>query len=78
MRRILIVTGVLGGGTALTFAAAILAANIFPNGTTVAAGWSGKGVDAGGVWQPPVVMPERVPQPDLQVVPPDEAVPADT
>ena len=36
MRRILIVTGVLGGGTGLTFAAAALAASMFPNGTMVA------------------------------------------
>jgi hypothetical protein len=35
MRRILITTGILGGGTALTFAAAVLAATMFPNGTLI-------------------------------------------
>jgi hypothetical protein len=35
MRRILICTGILGGGTALTFAAAALAASILPGGTVV-------------------------------------------
>jgi hypothetical protein len=36
MRRILICTGVLGGGTALTFAVAALAATILPGGRVVA------------------------------------------
>ena len=35
MRRILICTGVLGGGTALTFAAAALAATLLPGGTVI-------------------------------------------
>ncbi|OGO54461.1 MAG: hypothetical protein A2V85_05200 [Chloroflexi bacterium RBG_16_72_14] len=35
MRRILICTGILGGGTALTFTAAALAATILPGGTVV-------------------------------------------
>jgi hypothetical protein len=35
MRRILICTGVLGGGTALTFAAAALAGTLLPGGTVV-------------------------------------------
>jgi hypothetical protein len=35
MRRILICTGVLGGGTALTFAAAALAATLLPGGTVL-------------------------------------------
>ncbi len=35
MRRILICTGILGGGTALTFAVAALAAAILPGGTVV-------------------------------------------
>jgi hypothetical protein len=37
MRRILICTGILGGGTALTFAVAALAAAILPGGTVVQA-----------------------------------------
>ena len=35
MRRVMICTGVLGGGTALTFAAAALAATLLPGGTVV-------------------------------------------
>lgn len=45
MRRMLITTGVLGGGTALTFAAAVLAASLFPNGAMVqSSGWASDGV----------------------------------
>jgi hypothetical protein len=35
MRRALIATGVLGTGTALTFAAAVLASALFPSGSLV-------------------------------------------
>lgn len=35
MRRVLILTGVLGGGTALTLAAAALAITMFPSGPIV-------------------------------------------
>ena len=35
MRRILICTGILGGGTALTFTVAALAATLLPGGTVV-------------------------------------------
>ena len=41
MKRILVCTGVLGGGTALVFALAALTAIAFPQGTRVAAGWNG-------------------------------------
>ena len=41
MRAGFIVTGVLGIGTALVFAAAALVSLAFPNGSTVAAGWNG-------------------------------------
>jgi hypothetical protein len=37
VKRILICTGVLGGGTALVFAAAVAASALFPNGGTIAA-----------------------------------------
>jgi hypothetical protein len=37
MKRILVCTGVLGGGTALVFAAAVGASVAFPNGGTIAA-----------------------------------------
>jgi len=39
MRRILICTGVLGGGTALVFALAALTATLFPHGTVVQGQW---------------------------------------
>jgi hypothetical protein len=41
MRRILVCTGVLGGGTALVFALAATTAVLFPQGTLVPAGWNG-------------------------------------
>jgi hypothetical protein len=41
MRRILVCTGILGGGTALVFALAALTAVAFPQGTLVATGWNG-------------------------------------
>ena len=46
MKRILVCTGVLGGGTALVFALAALTAIAFPQGTRVAAVWNG----ANGAW----------------------------
>jgi len=73
MRSGLIVTGVLGIGTALVFAAAAVVSLAFPSGTTVAAGWNG-----GGVWTKDVVaMP--VPAPVVgdngggSVIAPDQA-----
>jgi len=41
MRRILVCTGVLGGGTALVFALAAATSLLFPQGTLVQAGWNG-------------------------------------
>ena len=41
MRRILVCTGVLGGGTALAFALAAATSMLFPQGTLVPAGWNG-------------------------------------
>jgi hypothetical protein len=45
MRRVVICSGVLGGGTALVFALAALTASLFPHGSTVPSsmwggGWS--------------------------------------
>lgn len=53
MRRILVCTGVLGGGTALVFALAAATALLFPQGTLVSTGWNpgvmfGKPMPAGG------------------------------
>jgi hypothetical protein len=47
MQRVLIVTGVLGLGTAIVFGLAALTATLFPNGTLVAGGWNGMVVDQG-------------------------------
>lgn len=41
MRRILVCTGVLGGGTAIVFALAALTATLFPTGTSVSSTWNG-------------------------------------
>jgi hypothetical protein len=41
MRRILICTGVLGGGTALVFTLAAATAMLFPQGALVSGGWNG-------------------------------------
>jgi len=63
MRAAAIVSGVLGAGTVLVFAAAALVANLFPNGTLVSSGWNGgwaKDGWANGIAvpaPPPMVMP---------------------
>lgn len=41
MRRVIICSGVLGGGAALVFALAALTATLFPHGTVVQSQWSG-------------------------------------
>ncbi len=48
MKRILICTGVLGGGTALVFAAAALAASFAPAGDLIPGTWQQTGVMRGG------------------------------
>ena len=59
MRAGLIVSGVLGLGTALTFGAAALVASAFPNGTSIAAGSNGTFFDGKGPapMQVPVTAP---------------------
>ena len=52
MRRILICTGVLGGGTALTFAASALAATLLPGGTVIPSSMVTMGWAKGGVTMP--------------------------
>jgi len=44
MRRILVLTGVLGGGTAVVFALAAMTSALFPNGTMVSSSWSGASI----------------------------------
>jgi hypothetical protein len=80
MRRILICTGVLGGGTALTFAAAALAATLLPGGTIVPASNvffqrgvmvnGGMIVQGGSGMAVPVPMPAPVNPSDVITVPP--------
>jgi hypothetical protein len=63
MRAGLIVSGVLGLGTALTFGAAALVASAFPNGTSIAAGSNGTFFDGKGPapMQMPAPAPMQVP-----------------
>lgn len=58
MRRILILTGVLGGGTALTFVAAAIAATMFPSGPLVYA-------QPETIWLKPMPMPVEMVGPDV-------------
>ncbi len=61
MRPILIVSGVLGGGSALVFAMAALIATLFPTGTLVAANpWNGGMFVKGGVAVPMPAPPVMV------------------
>lgn len=62
MKRVLICTGVLGGGTALTFAAAALTATMFPSGPLVPAQAWQQNVFAGkgGVMVAPMAEPAPV------------------
>ena|SRR5690242_3746151 len=59
MQRALIVSGVLGLGSVLVFAAAALASALFPNGGTVSASWNSwsKEVTLGGGVVAPAPMP---------------------
>jgi hypothetical protein len=52
MRRVVICSGVLGGGTALVFALAAVTASLFPHGTVVPTSQFGRG----GVWMDDVRM----------------------
>lgn len=76
MRPIIYLTGVLGGGTALVFALAVVASVLFPNGGTVATGWNGMlmernwgGNVVGGV-NVPVAMPAVAPAVNITVAKP--------
>ena len=58
MHRTLVVSGVLGLGTAIVFGAAALAATLFPNGGTVNMAWGGNGMFEKGIAAPaPMPMP---------------------
>ena len=58
MRRILILSGVLGGGTALTFVAAAIAAAMFPSGPLVYQ-------QPEMFWAKPMPMPVEMVAPDV-------------
>ena len=60
MRRILICSGVLGGGTALVFTLAALTATLFPSATVLGTGWNGPWLDQRAGWGG---MPVPVPVP---------------
>ncbi|MHB8890660.1 MAG: hypothetical protein ACYC65_01290 [Candidatus Limnocylindrales bacterium] len=73
MRAGFVVSGVLGVGTVLVFAAAALVSALLPNGTTVAGGWNG-GVTwdkGGGLVAPGIAVP--APMDGGQVVMPEPA-----
>lgn len=72
MRAGLIVTGVLGIGTALVFGAAALVSITFPNGATVAAGWNGGAVWSKDVMAMPAPAPVTIDANGGIVVPPPE------
>jgi hypothetical protein len=62
MHRSLVVSGVLGLGTAIVFGAAALAATLFPNGGTVNMAWGGNMMFEKGIAvQPAVGMPVPMP-----------------
>ena len=60
MQRALIVSGTLGLGTAIVFAAAALAAALFPSGSTVPMGWNGNVFDKG------IAVPAPMPVPAIE------------
>jgi hypothetical protein len=75
MRPILIVSGVLGGGSALVFALAALVATLFPTGTLVAANpWNGGVFMKGGVAVPMPAPPVMVNGGNVPWVAPDGTV----
>jgi hypothetical protein len=86
MRRILICTGILGGGTALTFAAAALTATMFPDGAVLPANTNVMFAKPGMVWaggggmiqidvaQPAMPVPMPVPSDGVFTTLPDGTV----
>jgi hypothetical protein len=78
MRRVLVCSGVLGGGTAIVFALAALTASLFPNGTVLSTPWNGAWLDQrmgwGGMPVPEPVMRE-LPAVDPRFSVTDEFVP---
>ncbi len=63
MRAAVVVTGVLGAGTAFVFAAAAVVSTLFPSGALVPSGWNGGCMDCGGWGKPGVGIPMPMPVP---------------
>lgn len=63
MRAAVVVSGVLGAGTALVFAAAAVVATVFPSGTLVPSGWNGGCFDCGGWGKGGIIAPAPMPVP---------------
>ena len=63
MHKAVVVSGVLGLGTAIVFGAAALAATMFPNGGTVNMAWGGGVMMDKGFAVPPGVVPAPMPVP---------------
>jgi hypothetical protein len=61
MQRAAIVSGVLGLGSVLVFAAAALAAALFPNGSTVSPGFNAWQTNGGGFGKGGIVAPAPAP-----------------
>jgi hypothetical protein len=59
MRSVVIVSGVLGVGTAVVFALAAVAASMFPDGGSVMSGWNGGGRDF-GMRAGPIAVPQPI------------------
>jgi hypothetical protein len=84
--RAVLVTAVLGVGTALVFAAAAMTATLFPNGTVVSGGiWSNRGWDVAVPMPAPVVREDVLVPADPTLVDPGfvvgdgfQALPGDT
>ncbi len=73
MRAGVIVTGVMGLGTALVFAVAALTSTLFPNGTVVGGGMNGmmveRGFGGGGIAMPVPAPAVPVPAPAIDIAP---------
>jgi hypothetical protein len=70
MHRSLVVSGVLGLGTAIVFGAAALAATLFPNGATVNMAWGGNVMFEKGI-----AVPAPMPMPAVEDWTDDQAIP---
>jgi hypothetical protein len=70
MRRGMVVTGVLGAGTALVFALAIAVSAMFPNGGSIASTFNQ--VFMNGPRGGPIAVPVAIPAPGVTILPADD------